>query len=208
MNFTHDIMRLCPLAQTTDDVEELYGRVIDDAFGCDKQGRAPFSTFIPIWICTFLLAFGWCVVLLPSIERVAALNNPLKASFQAMIVPNSSAVGFGFLGTYFFALNFAFRRYVRSDLGPKAYSHLSTRVLWAIILVWVLGQIPTLSTGASGTTSTPFLLLVVAFFVGFIPETGMAYIRDFLRGARFLRGRLDIPTSIDGWTASSQQTQR
>jgi hypothetical protein len=45
---------------------------------------------------------------------------------------------FGFLGAYFFGLNMLFLRYVRSDLKPKAYTHLVVRILAVCTLCYVL----------------------------------------------------------------------
>jgi hypothetical protein len=63
-------MRLCPVVQTTDDVEELYGPSLDDAHGCDQTGQSPISTYIPIWISTLLFSFGWSLILLPAIADI------------------------------------------------------------------------------------------------------------------------------------------
>jgi hypothetical protein len=38
-NFIRDIMRLCPIARTKDDAEVLYGRVIDEVYGCNISGQ-------------------------------------------------------------------------------------------------------------------------------------------------------------------------
>jgi len=206
--FIQDIMRLCPLAQTTEDVEQLYGSMLDRMYGCDVRGRAPLSTYIPICVCTFLLSFGWCLVLLPSINLIAGMNqtltdalrvlditgnepNSVRTALELVMVPSASAIGFGFLGTYFFALNFVFRRYVRADLGPKAYTHLSMRVLVGMILVWVVGQIPTLVNGADGVTA-PWL--VSAFFIGIFPEWALTIIREYVTR---IFGQQPLPTLLD-----------
>lgn len=193
--FMQDIMRLCPITQTTEDVEQLYGAKLNAMYGCDKHGRAPLSTYIPICICTFLLSFGWCLVLVPSVAGIANMNQALSNVFSTLsageavpsamqsplelvMVPSASTIGFGFLGAYFFALNFVFRRYVRADLGPKAYTHLSMRVLVAMILIWVIDQIAASVLPIAGVA--PGSLLVSAFVIGIFPEWALTIVREHL----------------------------
>jgi hypothetical protein len=99
----------------------------------------------------------------------------------------------GFLGAYFFAVNMTFRRYVRADLRPKAYSHIAVRIIVTLILVWIVASLPVLG-------SDPAVILVLGFFIGIIPETAMVIFRDFLLGVPILRGVLlkVIPSVEEG----------
>jgi hypothetical protein len=190
--FLLEIMRLCPIVQTRDDVEELYGPTLDDIYGCNKNGQSPLSTYIPVWISTILFSLGWSITLLPTLDAIQVMNNHTALlTVQEVIASHSSAIAFGFLGSYFFAINFIFRRYVRADLGPKAYSHLAMRMIVTIILVWVVSRLPFFIQDASGANSQnapqdPIILLIFSFMVGIVPETATAVIQDFLHTQKWI----------------------
>jgi len=200
--FLLEIMRLCPVVQTTDDVEELYGPSLDDAQGCDQAGQSPISTYIPIWISTLLFSFGWSLILLPAMGKIWA-SSGINDLMAAVLKSPTTALGFGFLGSYFFAINFIFRRYVRADLGPKAYSHLAMRMIVTVVLVWVVSKIFEPST-ASQPDSAVFCML--AFVIGILPETALAIVQDFLHSQRWIGAvipslREELPlTRLDGVT--------
>jgi fumarate reductase subunit D len=207
-DFLRDALRLHPAAQTTEDVEALYGAALEEAHGCDREGHSPLNVYIPIWLSTFLFSFGWSLLLLPTINQIASINSSLAdIRLHDIIIPALTPVGFAFLGSYFFALNFTFRRYVRSDLGPKAYTHLNVRVLSAIILAWVLELLPIFDGGVEGGY-TP-LMLIIAFAIGIMPETARAILQDFLMQQPFgrwipsLRKKLPL-TKLEGITLYDQ----
>jgi len=190
--FLLEIMRLCPIVQTRDDVEELYGPTLDDIYGCNKSGQSPLSTYIPVWISTILFSLGWSITLLPTLNTIQAMNSHTELlTMQQVIASHSTALVFGFLGSYFFAINFIFRRYVRADLGPKAYSHLAMRMIVTIILVWVVSRLPFFLQDTSGSNNQsvpqdPVILLIFSFMVGIVPETATAVIQDFLHSQRWI----------------------
>lgn len=187
--FHRDILRLDPALRTVGETERAYAPLLAEAL-CVRRGPLFFG---PIVLSTFLLALGWVVTVLPTHGAVQLALAPLKASAEAgsslpielcaLFVPNSTAFTFAFLGTYFFALNMVFRRYVRADLGPKAYSHVAVRIIVASVLAWVvsqtwkgLGDAPGPSDGVS-----PWQLLLLAFFIGFVPETGLTLLYGVLK---------------------------
>lgn len=196
--FLLEIMRLCPVVQTTDDVEELYGPSLDDAQGCDQAGQSPISTYIPIWISTLLFSFGWSFLLLLATDTIQT-DKHISKLVPTILDPSMMALGFGFLGSYFFAINFIFRRYVRADLGPKAYSHLAMRMIVTVVLVWVVMQIQPL-------TSQQAVLFILAFLIGILPETAIAVMQDFLHSQRWIGAIIpslqeELPlTRLDGIT--------
>jgi hypothetical protein len=169
------------------------------------------GTRLPILINTVLIALGWVIALTP-------IETP--GTVQTLFRPQETAIGFGFLGAYFFALNMIFRRYVRSDLGPKTYNHISMCLLTTVVLVWMVSRIPGLTDGAStlaqtvnaavpesGRSSpTSPLLLLFAFFIGVVPETAIEALRDTLRSVPPLKNIIPslqepLPlTDLDGMT--------
>jgi hypothetical protein len=186
--FHRDILRLDPALRTVGETERAYAPLLAEAL-CVRRGPLFFG---PIVLSTFLLALGWVVSVLPKHADVQRALAPLKASAEAgaslpielcaLFVPNPTAFTFAFLGTYFFALNMVFRRYVRADLGPKAYSHVAVRIIIASVLAWVVSQTweGLGDSPASGNVS-PWQLLLLAFFIGFVPDTGLTLLYGVLK---------------------------
>jgi hypothetical protein len=102
-------------------------------------------------------------------------------------MPKPSPVVFAFLGSYVFAVGLLFRLYIRSDLKPKAYTHIAIRIIIGIAVAWAISALPvrfTKPVGGLGST-----LLVLAFVIGFFPSTGFAVIFQFLRSQKLFVGR-------------------
>ena len=178
--FVRDLVRLDPNVQTTPDAENAYGALIEEAYGSGSGGLA--SGRIPIFLATLLLASFWVWVL-------GAAGGPLT--------PREDVVAFAFLGSYVFAVNTVFRRYTRADLGPKAYTHIIIRTLIAVTSMWAVSYLP----GLQGEGIGESVLLLVAFFVGVVPETGTAIVQDLLqrRDPREdpLRCRAPLPVEVE-----------
>jgi hypothetical protein len=81
--------------------------------------------------------------------------------------PQLSAVGYAFLGSYIFTLFHVLRGYQRRDLHPKSYNTIVVRILAAYALALVVG-IFTTGEGAQ----------VALFFVGFMPESALVWLRE------------------------------
>jgi len=170
-NFIREVMMLDPNVQTTSEARTKYDPLFDSIYG---SGNTPLGP-VPIYICTLLTVFGWILVLMP-IGKDLRLDT---SGLVALLMPNAVALNYGFLGAYFFAINMVFRRYVRADLTPKTYTHISIRFLITAILVWVVRLIPNLlGIGISADSSS---ILVLAFIIGIIPETGTTLLQDFYR---------------------------
>lgn len=170
-SFLRDIVQMSPSVETLDAAEDLYGSQIDEIYGNIDSPRELLGTHLPILASTVLITLGW-VLVLPLTE---AKGTDLMASIQP------TTLGFGFLGTYFYVLNMVFRRYVRSDLGPKAYNHISLRLLTTLVLVQVLILLPGTETAA---------LQGFAFLVGIVPETAIVTLQDFLKNSRLLKSQI------------------
>jgi hypothetical protein len=170
-NFLRDIVQMSPNVDTLDAAEDLYGSRIDEVYGNIDSPRELLGTHLPILASTVLITLCW-VLALPLTE---AKGTDLMAGFQPTMF------GFGFLGTYFYVLNMVFRRYVRSDLGPKAYNHISLRLLTTLVLVEVLRLLPGTDTAA---------LHGFAFLVGIVPETALVTLQDFLKNSRLLKSQI------------------
>lgn len=166
--FIRDLVRLDPNVQTTRDAENAYGSLIEEAYGSGWGGLA--SGRVPIFLTTLLLSAFWVWIL----GATTASATPLT--------PRKEVVAFAFLGSYVFAVNTIFRRYARADLGPKAYTHIIVRTLVAVTSMWAVSYLPGLQGDGTGQS----VLLMLAFFVGVIPETGTAIVQDLLQKRKIL----------------------
>lgn len=63
------------------------------------------------------------------------------ASEGLVAIGKSHPVAFGFLGAYFFSIQFLLRRYLARDLNPRAYMHLVVRVMIVVLLTLVYATI-------------------------------------------------------------------
>jgi hypothetical protein len=190
-------------------IDDVYGSD-PTASGRARAGRTSGVGWggLPILIATLLFAALWNWTLLSAVEHREdnVINARMSAATAAgltdyrvtdgpppvpgykeappnnldVLTPDRDLVSFAFLGSYFFALNMLFRRYTRSDLGPKAYTHVCVRIVTALVMAWAVSQIPFLRTGSGGPNAP---MLVLAFFIGIVPETGTAVIQDFLRSS-------------------------
>jgi hypothetical protein len=170
-----EIMQLDGDIINLDEAELKYGTLVDDTYGSSRKFGLLFATGSPILISNLLITIGWTLVLLP----VGVSNVAGEAELASLLIPRQTAFNFGFLGAYFFLLNLVFRRYVRNDLTPKAFTHITVRILTAFIVVAVISLWPTVS----GTEGIGWVGLWLAFFVGIFPETGLTFIQDILQKA-------------------------
>lgn len=246
-SFVRDVMLLDPNVQTTDDVEIKYGRLADETYGTGTGRTRDRYLFSPLFLSTLLMMLGWILTL----KLLGEASSIQADTLYTLLIPHPTALNFAFLGAYLFAINLIFRRYVRGDLGPKAYSHITVRILTAVIVAWAISLLPIFRTGpeaspaqaavsaaatataapAATAAATPgpaatavaatsgaapaaaavdplagwnWLLFIVAFGIGILPETGMALIQDYTQnirwiGARFPSLREEHPlTNLEG----------
>jgi hypothetical protein len=177
--FLREIVQINPSVDTIDDAENLFGARLDDVYGNLDAPRSLIGTHLPILVSTILITMGWLIVLPPF---------GTTGSGDGSLLPRATPTSFGFLGAYFYVLNMVFRRYVRSDLGPKAYNHISFRLVTTMVLVQVLNLLPLTASGDGQPASTG--VLVFAFFAGIVPETALVAIQDFLKSSRMLQQRM------------------
>lgn len=185
-SFYRNIVSLVPKVETILDAKALFRDHIEEIYGPEKgTGRSVRyyqGTQWPIIVTTLIIALGWILVLAP----FGTLPDDFQpADLHKLFTPQMTAINFGFLGAYFFCINLILRRYVRADLKPKAYGHISVRFLSVFVLVWAISVLPEFITDKSISTNP--VLLLFAFFVGIVPETATTVIRDFLRTFKRLK---------------------
>ncbi len=168
-NFLCDVVRLDPNVQTTEDAETAFDSLIRDVYGTGTGGATP-GRRLPMLAATGVISGLWIWTLVPDLREADDVRE--------MLLPEADVVTFAFLGAYVFAINLLFRRYARADLGPKVYTHIIVRVFAAIASTWVLSYAP-FARDPDGRPRAMMLLL--AFFVGIVPETATAVVQDLLQ---------------------------
>jgi hypothetical protein len=164
-SFVREILVLDPSIWTRSEAATKYQNLMSDLSG----GMYRYGLAVPVVSATLLMAAGWLLIVEGSTVGPSA---QLPLTLREALV-------FGFLGTYFFAIQMTFRRYLRSDLSPKAYSQVVVRTLVTVILVAVLWVITASGTLASNAAIS--LLFVIAFVIGVVPETGVTLVRQYLK---------------------------
>ena len=160
--FRRQVLFLDPAVRTTREADTKYEPLLNEVYGTGTGYR--FGLALPVVIATGLITAGWLLATLP-----APPGMPVPPRMRETIL-------FGFLGAYFFSLNMTFRRYLRADLNPKAYSQVVVRLLTTAVLAMVLSVIVA-PAGAAASGA----LDAVAFLTGIVPETAMAVIRQSIQ---------------------------
>jgi hypothetical protein len=193
--FERHMFRLDRTVDSLSDIRAKYGTLLGETYGAtpsSQGGRLLPGRRSPVLVATIVITFGWLVTLLnPDVGLISD-----RAGILGLFHPERSALIFGFLGSYFFALQMIQRGYARGDLRPKTYTQITVRILMVTILAWVLELLP-------GPDDAPYLL-AVAFIAGIVPETALVRIQEYVnRGARrrpSIRGivELDPLTKLEG----------
>jgi hypothetical protein len=110
----------------------------------DGSLKAPVyavKTVLPVILSVVPVTIGWLLVLPPKPFGLAAPPDTALPWFRGPVTPELSAVGFAFLGAYFFSLQMLVRRFITRDLAPNAYTQMSQRIVLAIIAAWLLQHV-------------------------------------------------------------------
>jgi hypothetical protein len=122
--------------------------------------------FFPVLLATVLLCVGWAMVVQPELYRNIDLLGGLPFSGKPKLP--IEALGYGFIGAYWFILQDVIRRYFRDDLKTAAYVSASARIILVVIVVTIVSL-------ASTSASTE--LNVLAFFIGIFPQIGIQILK-------------------------------
>ena len=138
-------------------------------------------------VATILLVVGWFLIISttripPLVERGGELTWP-SGSFPvtAFFRPDLSLVGYAFLGAYVFTLFHVIRGYQRRDLHPKSYNTVVVRILGAYVMALVVSVVWD-GPGAE----------VMMFFVGFMPQSALVWLREKLSQRHRLWGAVPL----------------
>lgn len=131
----------------------------------------------PLQTASLICFFGWLFVLFP---YGPLLGNPehfkdfILVDFKGIITNignNAPLVTYGFLGAYFYSIQFLFRRSLQADLKPTTYMFVNMRFFISFIIVFVASL---LFSGEIG------VFCAFAFFVGIFPTSGINWIQRSL----------------------------
>jgi hypothetical protein len=171
--FMRQIVRFDGTVETRAEIEAKYGHAMDEAYGSKggDTGRLLPGRRSPVLVATAILTFGWILTLTHADSGLIGTDSGLLALLQ----PPPEPVVYGFLGAYVYALGAVLRGYVRKDLRPKSYTHITVRTILVIVLAWVLA----LRWGGD-------VLLLLVFVAGLFPETAIVLIMESVRRATAL----------------------
>jgi hypothetical protein len=176
--FTRQIFRFDPELTSKPDLQSKYGNLMNEAYGPENapSGRLLAARRSPVLVATLVTTIGWSLTFLSGAPPPK--DSDIQGLLAALFSPHKSTLVFGFLGSYFYALQTAFRSYVYRDLRPKAYSHITIRIVCTMVLAWVLSL---LSQSPSRDGTSPAWLLILAFMTGIVPETTLVLLREAWR---------------------------
>jgi len=149
--------------------EAVYGQQAVSTRGlfADPDSRPERSEgFFPVLLATVLLCVGWAMVVQPELYRNIDLLGGLPFSGRPQLP--IEALGYGFIGAYWFILQDVIRRYFRDDLKTAAYVSASARIILVVIVVTIVSL---------ASTSTSTQLNVLAFFIGIFPQIGVQILK-------------------------------
>jgi hypothetical protein len=188
--FMRQIVRFDSTVETRSDIRAKYGRAMDEAYGHERVGKGRLlpGRRSPVLVATVIITLGWILTLAHADSELIRTGDGLLA----LLEPPREPVVYAFLGAYVYALGVVLRGYVRKDLRPKSYSHITVRTILVIVLAWVL------QLQWSGDA-----LLLVVFVAGLVPETAIVLIKEALRGVTalpfpFLEEEPDPLTRLEG----------
>jgi hypothetical protein len=138
--------------------------------------------FAPVAVNTILMAVMWAVVIRPEGIPLRGLGDlTLSGRPEVPVV----ALSYGFVGAYLFILHSTVRRFFVLDLRSRAYVNGVARILLVSGIVIVLHTLPLVTSANQGA--------VLAFLIGFFPETGF----DALRAASRTLSQRTVPSLRD-----------
>jgi hypothetical protein len=146
--------------------EAIYGRraVSTSSLLADQQShRDRTETFSPVLVTTILLCLGWALVVQPELLRAfefVQVRLPLSGKPELPY----EAIGFGFIGAYWFILQDVIRRFFRDDLKTGAFISASARIVLVTVTVTTVSLVP---------LGTPSQQKALAFLIGVFPQIGL-----------------------------------
>lgn len=157
------LFHLNPHIWTVSEIEAAYGSRLDEALGGGGiGGRLVGGRRMPIVVATILFTLGWTLLLLDTEVRGFPRTDTAKP-YLDLLMPSPTVAGMAFLGSYFFALQFILRSFIRGDLRPKSYSTIAARVVAGVTVAYLVGIV--------FDAPTAKILLLVAFLAGYVPDT-------------------------------------
>ncbi|MCZ6788487.1 MAG: hypothetical protein O7D33_00850 [Chloroflexi bacterium] len=135
-----------------------------------SEAFRPERYAVPLFLATLTAVVGSILVVFSNgfavIESLATVGKITSVLAQISL---AHPVAFGFLGAYFFSLQYLLRRYLARDLTPAVYMHLVVRTWIVMILTFVYTTIRNPVTG-DGVPVWARDVVLVSFVGGVIPN--------------------------------------
>ncbi len=151
-----------------------YKEKFDAVYGTSTQeidGSAGVMLFSsPVFVATILSFIGWVLVFYP-------------VPPEATLTPNATHFAYAFLGAYIFGIGSLVRQFVTDDLQPRYYASLTSRFIYVMVLSFMVNLVQQ-SLNASDEQA-----LLVSFFIGLFPTTGLRLIQRIVTAVIGLAAR-------------------
>lgn len=184
--FFQSMVKLDPDLRTLDNAQRVHGLRAEQTLGPPREESwkplAQGTRHLVIMVATLVCTAGWLLTLNP-VGVDPAAGGALR--LVDYVQPVKDPFVFAFLGGYAFGLWMLLRRYFRSDLKPEAYGHLVTRIVGAVVITWAVAQVAGVFGGAqtetAGAAGGSNVFLGFAFMIGWMPETGLLFLKEVLQ---------------------------
>ncbi len=176
----------------------------------DERAFSNVEYILNPFFLSLILALGWYYIFYPQANDGLAYLIENRDSgflgFSRVILNNLNPITMGFVGAYFFSIQFLVRRYLAHDLYPSAFLQVIQRFLLVFMLSLVLSFIAT-TNAAYGNS-----FVTLAFIAGIFPRWALRFIQDItFQGISYVTQRppveiQDAPlTKLDGMDIWSEE---
>lgn len=148
--------------------DNLYLQKFEGAYGLTEGIR---ENILPVIFTTIVLSVGWAAIIQPEpILNFLQQLVPLVSLSRIPMLP-AAAIGFGFLGAYFFILQMLVRRYFQDDLKTSAYVNAIVRIISVVLIIAAVDLVWARSESE---------LQAFAFLIGIFPQIGLQTIQNLI----------------------------
>lgn len=158
-----------------DKFEAAHGKAVLARHWDTAAQRRRTEGFAPVVLFSVLVAFGWTATLLPFVDPQTASTEIVTIGSVGVGGALGAALGFGFVGAYWFTVQSLVRRYFQSDLRPNAYISGVVRIIVVLLVITAVYQVWPLAPDG--------VLYATAFLIGVFPRLGLQLLEKGVRNA-------------------------
>jgi len=131
---------------------------------------------LPVVFVVFFSLMGFYILFADNgtvlLQAMVWVEQDTDSTYSQIERQNLVAIGFSFLGSYVWSVQYLFRRLVTFDLPPGAYFSVGTRLVFSTFIVLVFSG----AVGSKGLVVENLPML--AFLAGIFPERLLSWMRD------------------------------